>query len=468
MHEYDLAVVGAGPAGEVAALRAAKLGMKVIIIDKRVDLGGTCLNVGCIPTKALIASAHTYEKIKAHLADGLFECQNLAFSWDKIQARKDAIVAQHQRGLKFLMQKNKVTVQQGLASLADQNTLQVSGKNSDTKKIKFKHLLLATGSYISPLPKSIDLQVADQELLYTSDTILAIKSVPKSIAIIGGGIIGMEFACLFNAFGADTSVYEVAPSILANEDEDSISVLSKICAKKGITLHCSTQVTAISQTSNKKIKISSARGSHEHDTLLLATGRSPATQKLQLEKIGVQLAKTGHVPVDAAYNVKGHAHIYAIGDVIATSALAHTASAEAMYVVEKIAGLEPSPPDYSANPNAIYTMPEVASIGATEQELRKQGVDYKKIQYPFLPSAKAKIEGCSDGHVKILYGTKYREILGAHIVNAKATELISELVLAKVLESTLDELAHAIHPHPTLSETLMETAHAGIAGAIHL
>ena len=335
-------------------------------------------------------------------------------------------------------------------------------------KIKFKHLLLATGSYISPLPKSIDLQVADQDLLYTSDTILAIKSVPKSIAIIGGGIIGMEFACLFNAFGANTSVYEVAPSILASEDEDSIAALSKICAKKGITLHCSTQVKAINQTADKKITLNSERGKHTYDTLLLATGRSPATQKLQLEKIGVQLAKTGHVPVDATYNVKEHSHIYAIGDVIATSALAHTASAEAMYVVERIAGLEPSPLDYSANPNAIYTMPEIASIGATEQDLRKKGVDYKKIKYPFLPSAKAKIEGCSDGHVKILYGTKYREILGAHIVNAKATELISELVLAKVLESTLDELAHAIHPHPTLSETLMEAAHAGIAGAIHL
>ncbi|MDE3269802.1 MAG: FAD-dependent oxidoreductase, partial [Pseudomonadota bacterium] len=430
------------------------------------------LNVGCIPTKALIASAHAYEKTNSYLNDGLFSCQKLSFSWDKIQARKDAIVAQHRRGLKFLMQKNKVAVQQGLAALISPNTLLVSDiaeQPNATKKISFKHLLLATGSYISPLPKSIEVKLENPDLLHTSDTILAIKSVPKSIAIIGGGIIGMEFACLFNTFGAQTSVYEVAPTIIANEDEDSIAALSKSCEQRKINLHCATAVKAITQSASQKtVSVSSEHGSHKYEVVLLATGRSPATHRLQLDKIGVQLAKTGHVPVDEQYNVVGHRHIYAIGDVIATSALAHTASAEAMYVVEKIAGLKPSPIDYNTNPNAIYTMPEVASIGATEQELRKQGVAYDKIKYPFLPSAKAKIEGCSEGHVKLLYGTKYREILGAHIVNAKATELISELVLAKVLESTLDELAHAIHPHPTLSETLMETAHAGIAGAIHL
>ena len=461
---YDIAIIGAGPGGEVAAIRAAQLGMRVALIDKGKHLGGTCLNVGCIPTKALIASANFYLKIKA-AADYGFNCKQTTFVWEKILARKNKIVDQQRRGLQFLMQKNKIDLHQGVASLKSTTSLSVQKQNK-TETLKCKNLLIASGSRVMPIPASIKTQ--DSPAILTSDTILDIKAVPASLAVIGGGIVGMEFACLFNAFGCKVSVYEVAPTVLANEDEEVVAFFSHSCQKQQIKLHCDTKVSEI-QANKQGVKISTAQGEqHPYEKVLLAMGRVPTTSQLKLEVVGVQLTESGHIPVDTSYRLAGQQHLYAIGDAIDTPALAHTASAEAMQVVETIAGKNPTEIDYTTNPNAIYTIPEIASIGDTEQVLREKGIEYKKVKYPFTASAKAKIDDCTEGFIKILFGAKHRELLGVHIINAKATELIAELLVAKGLEATLDEIAKAIHPHPTIAETVMETAHAGVYGALHL
>lgn len=460
---YDLAVIGAGPAGEVGAIRAAQLGMSVVLIDKSAHLGGTCLNVGCIPTKALIASAHTYQQLKNCHNLG-FVCDKIGFSWQKVMARKDRIVDEQRNGLKFLMKKNKITVLKGLASFKNDHCLLVEDLDNGSKSVRFNKLLIASGSTASEFPPF----VANHTNIFTSDSILAIDHIPESLAIIGAGVVGMEFACLFRQFGSAVTVYEVAPTPLITEDSEVIQAFTRSCHKQEITLFCATQVKQLDDRGDQVVVTTSEEASYSK--VLLAIGRRPVTEPLKLETIGVTVDDKGFIPVNTDnYQLSNHQHIYAVGDVIATQALAHTASAEAIRAVEVIAGVKDSTAiDYLASPNAVYTSPEIASLGKTEQVLQKEGIEYKKIKFPFSPSAKAKIEGYSDGFIKILFSPQYHELLGVHIINAKATELIAEFVVGKTLETTLDELARAIHPHPTISESIMEAAHAGVHGAIHL
>ena len=461
-NSYDLAVIGAGPAGEVGAIRAAQLGMSVVLIDKSAHLGGTCLNVGCIPTKALIASAHTYQQLKNCHTLG-FVCDKIGFSWQKVMARKDRIVDEQRKGLKFLMKKNKITVIKGLASLKDSHCLQVEDEGRG-QSVRFNNLLIASGSTVTEFPPF----VANHTNIFTSDSILSIDHVPESLAIIGAGVVGMEFACLFRQFGSAVTVYEVAPTPLVGEDREIIQAFTRSCHKQEITLFCATQVKQLDDRGDQVVVTTSEEASYSK--VLLAIGRRPVTEPLKLETIDVKVDDKGFIPVDTNnYRLGNHQHIYAVGDAIATQALAHTASAEAIRAVEVIAGVKDSMAiDYLASPNAVYTSPEIASLGKTELALQQEGIEYKKIKFPFSPSAKAKIEGYSDGFIKILFSPQYHELLGAHIINAKATELIAEFVVGKTLETTLDELARAIHPHPTISESVMEAAHAGVHGAIHL
>lgn len=461
---YDLAVIGAGPAGEVGAIRAAQLGMSVVLIDKSAHLGGTCLNVGCIPTKALIASAHTYQQLKNCHNLG-FVCDKIGFSWQQVMARKDRIVDEQRKGLKFLMKKNKITVLKGLASFKDSHCLLVENVDDGNKSVRFNNLLIASGSTVSEFPPFI----ANHRNILTSDSILSIDHVPESLAIIGAGVVGMEFACLFRQFGSAVIVYEVAPTPLITEDSEIIQAFTRSCHQQEITLFCATQVKQLDDRDDQVVVTTNNEEASYHK-VLLAIGRRPVTEPLRLETIDVTVDDKGFIPVDTNnYQLKNHRHIYAVGDVIATQALAHTASAEAIRAVEVIADVEDSVAiDYLASPNAVYTSPEIASLGKTEQVLQKEGIEYKKIKFPFAHSAKAKIEGYSDGFIKILFSPQYHELLGVHIINAKATELIAEFVVGKTLETTLDELALAIHPHPTISESIMEAAHAGVHGAIHL
>ena len=460
--QYDLVVIGSGPAGEVGAIRAAQLGLKCAIIEKREHLGGTCLNVGCIPTKALLEAARTKDKLD-HLEELGFEAGKVKFHWDKIMARKENIVNQQRKGLRFLMKKNKIDVYEGHGRFKDRNTISITDNSGKETVIKTKNTLLATGSIVRELPFA----KSNGKNILTSDSILSIDHIPKTMAVVGGGVVGMEFASVFSRFGSEVVVIELGPQMLPFEDEETVKELTKVYKKIGVKLETNTKLTKLDDD-GKKVTLTVEGGEpRKFDKVLMSIGREPVTGDVGFDKIGLQVEKGGFVKVDDHYRTKIPG-IFAVGDIIDTPALAHTASAEAMHAVEVIGGHNPPLINYDANPNAVYTYPEIASIGKTEKALKEAKIDYKATKFPFAPMAKAKIDGTADGFIKLLSDPKYGEVLGVHIVNAKATELIAEFALGKVLETTIDEIGSTIHPHPTMSETIMETAHAAIGGAIHM
>lgn len=460
--KYDLVVIGSGPGGEVGAIRAAQLGLKVALVEKEVNLGGTCLNVGCIPTKALLQAATTFDKLR-HAEDQGFKIGPIEYQWDRIMARKEKIVDQQRKGLRFLMKKNKIDTYEGHGRFVDKTHVSVTAKDGSVQTLETKHVLIATGSRV----KEFAFARSNKQNIMTSDTILFIDHVPKSLAVVGGGVVGSEFASLFARFGTEVTIIELAPQILPNEDEEAVNDVVRIFKKQGIKIETSTKLTKLEDKGSHVDLTVEGQAARKFDKVLLSIGREPVTDDLGLDKVKITPEKGGYLNTDQHYRTSV-ANIFAIGDVLKTPALAHTASAEAMHAVEVIAGHHPQVINYDTNPNAVYTYPEIASIGKTEKALKEAKIDYKVGKFPFAPLAKAKIEDCTDGFVKILYEPKYREILGAHIVHAKATELIAEFVLGKILETTVDEIGHAIHPHPTLSETVMEAAHAALGGAIHL
>jgi len=462
MNSYDLVVIGSGPGGEVGAIRAAQLGLKVALVEKAPHLGGTCLNWGCIPTKALLESAKTWDKLQ-HLEELGFRSGTPAYDWAKILTRKDTVVDQQRKGLRFLMKKNKIDVHEGHGRLAGRGKVTVTADGGKITTLETKKVLLATGSRVRELPFA----QSNGKTILTSDHVISIDHIPESMAVIGGGVVGIEFASLFGRFGTKVTVIEMAPQILPFEDAEAVKELERCLKKQNITIETGTKLTAVAETKSGKVSVTTeGKEAREFSRVLVSIGREPVTNDCGLEQSGVKTEK-GFVTVDAHYRTSVE-WVYAIGDIINTPALAHTASAEAIHAVEVIAGHHPPVIDYLANPSAIYCYPEIASIGHTEQTLKTKGIEYKAAKFPFAPMAKAKIEGATDGFVKILYGPKYRELLGVHIVNARATEMIAEFSLGKILETTVDEIGHTIHPHPTLSETVMEAAHTAIGGAIHM
>ncbi len=460
---FDLVVIGSGPGGYVGAIRAAQLGLKVALIEKFQHLGGTCLNVGCIPTKALLESAKTWDKL-SHAADLGFEIGSPKYSWSKIMGRKDKIVDDQRKGLRFLMKKNKIEVFEGHGRLAGKGKVTVTAADGKVTNLETRNVMIATGSRVRQLPFA----KSNGKGIITSDDILFINEVPKSIAIIGGGVVGVEFASLFGRFGTQVTVIEMAPQILPFEDEESVKELVKLLKKQNITVETSTKLTSIEDKGASGVVVTTeGQAPRTFEKVLVSIGREPVTDDIGLNTVGLSTDR-GVIKVDLATyktNVDG---IYAIGDVIPTPMLAHTASAEATMCAETIAGKKPHKVHYESNPSAVYTYPEIASIGMTEKTLKEKGIEYKIGKFPFMPMAKAKIEDATDGFVKILFDPKYGELLGVHIINARATEMIAEFSLGKVLETTIDEIAHTIHPHPTLSETIMEAAHAGLGAAVHL
>ena len=459
---YDLIVIGAGPGGEVGAIRAAQLGLKVALVDKRKYLGGTCLNVGCIPTKALLSAAKTWDKLQS-VEDLGFKTGDISFDWHKILKRKDKIVDQMRKGLVFLMKKNKVDVYQATASLKSHNKVELEDKDGKKQVLETKNVLLATGSRVKELPFA----PSNGENILTSDHILSIKKIPKSLCIVGGGVVGMEFASLFARMGSEVTVVEYMDQILPFEDGEVIKEATKQFKKQKIKIETSSKLTKVVDKGGHCVVSVEGKDDKKYEKVLMSVGREPVTTNLGLEKLGITLDKAGFIQVDSDYKTSMQ-NIYAIGDVIKTPALAHTASAEAARAVELIAGHNPSPLNYSANPSAIYSYPEIAHIGMTEEEAKEKGVDYDTAKFPFSALAKANIEGATVGFVKLIYDKKYKEVLGAHIIGASATEMIAEFSLGKVLETTVDEIAHTIHPHPTISETAMEAAHMALGGAIHM
>ncbi len=459
---YDLIVIGAGPGGEVGAIRAAQLGLKVALVEKNQHLGGTCLNVGCIPTKALLEAAKTWSKLQ-HVSDLGFDVGAPSFNWGKIMKRKDDIVGAQRKGLQFLMKKNKVDVFCGHGRFVDKNQIEVTDTAGKKETIQGKHVLIATGSRVREIPFA----KSNHKTIMTSDDILFIDQIPKTLAVVGGGVVGMEFASLFSRFGTQVTVIEMAPQVLPTEDEEAVKELCRYLKKQQVQIETSSKLTAVVDKGDHCLLTVEGKEPRRFDIVLISIGRAPVTDDLGLDKIAIKPDAGGFLRVDNHYRT-AVSNVFAIGDVIPTPMLAHTASAEAIHAVEVIAGHHPPVIDYQTNPGAIYSYPEIASVGMTDKTLKEKGIEFKVAKFPFAPMAKAKIEEATEGFIKILYDPKYRELLGVHIVGARATELISEFVLGKILETTVDEIGHAIHPHPTISETIMEAAHTAVGGAIHL
>jgi dihydrolipoamide dehydrogenase len=463
---YDLVVIGSGPGGYVAAIRAAHDGLKTALVEKAPQLGGTCLHVGCIPTKALLENASVFARIRGAKEFGITTGEVL-LDFAAVQKRKDRIVQAGAKGVEFLMKKNKVTVHAGTGRIAGKGKVQVKGADGSTAELATRNILIATGSVCMDIPS----MPHDGKRILNSDSILRLGEVPKSMICLGSGAVGSEFACIFAQFGTKVTLVEMLPRILPREDEDCSKEAEKEFKKLGIDVRTGVRLEAVEVGRDSvKGKLAPADGkgearSIEAECLLVAVGRKPYTEGLGLEGTKVRTEK-GRILVDQNC-LTAEPGIWAIGDVIG-GGLAHAASAEGMMVADRIAGKPTEPIDPRRIPSCTYTSPEVASVGLTEAEARKQGYAVKLGSFPFNVLARAKIEGHPVGFVKIVSEEKYGEVLGVHIVGPHATELLAEACVALRLEATVEELARTIHAHPTLSEAVMEAAHAAEGAAIHI
>jgi dihydrolipoamide dehydrogenase len=460
--EFDVAIIGSGPGGYVAAIRAGIVGLSAALIEKDPFLGGTCLHRGCIPTKALLHTADLFDEIR-HAKDHGIEVRGASLDIVQVHARKQAVVDKLAKGVAFLCKKRKVEVFTGTGSFADPNTIRIAGPSDTT--IRARNVIIATGSTPSHLPHI----KPDGKSIIDSDMILKPGGVPKSLAVIGSGAVGTEFASVFQSFGSQVHLIELLPRLLPIEDDECSQQLERALKARGIQCYASTEVTEAKLAPNGVVltlRKDGATSTLEVETVLVATGRRPVLEGLNHDKIGV--AMNGRfVAVDETMRTNV-TNVYAIGDVLATPALAHVASREGILAVDHMAGRPAHPIDYLAVPNCTYSNPEVASVGLTERAAREQGHDVRVGKFPFSAISKAAILGDTTGFVKIVADQRYDEVLGVHIVGPRATELIAEAVLGKHLETTVEAIAHTIHAHPTLAEAMMEAAHAVYGEAIHI
>jgi dihydrolipoamide dehydrogenase len=463
--QFDVTIIGAGPGGYVAAIRAAQLGLKVAIIEKDKRLGGTCGLRGCIPTKALLMAAHNYEMAQ-HLSDFGINVSNVTYDFGAVQKRKDKIVMKNAKGVEFLMKKNKITVFNGTGKLALPGKVEVTGAEGQKETINTKNIIIATGSVVRPIP-GFD---TDGDKVVNSDHILELKDVPKSLIVMGAGAVGVEFASVYSRFGAETTIVELLPRLLPIEDEEVSKELDRSFRKRGIKAQVDTKLEKLEKT-DKGVRVTgkTSKGEAvvlEAEMLLVAVGRMPYLQGLGIEGTKIKVER-GSVQVDE-YCRTGEPNVYAIGDVIPTPWLAHLASKEGILVVEQIAGQKPHPLNMRLVPNCTYCDPEVASVGLTEARAKELGYDVKVGKFPFSASGKARIIGEEEGFIKIVAEKKYDEVLGVHIVGPHATELIAEACAAMQLETTAEELGRTIHAHPTVAEAMMEAAEGVHEMTIHM
>jgi dihydrolipoamide dehydrogenase len=461
--QFDVIVIGSGPGGYVAAIRAAQLGLKAAVVEKE-NLGGICLNWGCIPTKALLKSAQVFDYIKHADSYGL-KVQGAEVAFSDIIQRSRGVADGMSKGVQFLMRKNKIEVLSGHGKMVGKGKVEVKAADGKTTTYEAKNIILATGARSRTLPNIP--QNGKTILGYREAMTLPVQ--PKSMVVVGSGAIGSEFSYFYNAIGTKVTMIEYMPNILPLEDEEVSKTMEKIFKKQGIDVRTGTTVEKV-ETDGKgcTVTFSSAKGTETItcDVVLSAVGVVANLEDLGLEAMGVKTDK-GKITVDAFYqtNVSG---VYAIGDVIPGPALAHLASHEAIVCIEKIAGKNPHPIDYNNIPGCTYTYPEVASVGYTEKAAKEAGFDIKVGKFPFSASGKASAAGAKDGFVKVIFDAKYGEFLGAHMVGANVTEMIAEVVVARKLETTGHEIITAIHPHPTMSEAVMEAAAAAYGEVIHL
>lgn len=462
MANYDLLVIGAGPGGYVAAIKAAQLGLSVAIVDKRDTAGGTCLNVGCIPSKALLYSSEKFAFARDHFKDHGIEAK-VDLKLDKMLARKDKVVKELTQGIAFLFKKNKVTFYVGEASFESPTKVTIKGKKTET--IEAKNILIATGSE-SAVPQGVEV---DEKKIVTSTGALTLDTVPKKMMVLGGGVIGLELGSVWSRLGADVSIVEFMPKITPDMDDEISAGLQKILTKQGMSFKLNTKLVDAKQT-KKGVTVSlESEGSQEElttDVLLVAVGRRPNTENLGLEKIGLHTDNRGFIPVNDQLQT-AVPNIYAIGDVILGPMLAHKAEEEGVSVAEQLAG-QSGHVNYEAIPGVIYTNPEVASIGKTEQELKEAGIKFTVGKFPMMANSRAKAVGETEGFVKILADAKTDKVLGVHIIGLEAGTLIAEAALAMEYGASSEDIARTCHAHPTLNEAVKEAALAAHAKAIHM
>jgi dihydrolipoamide dehydrogenase len=463
---YDVAIVGSGPGGYTAAFRGAELGLKVALIEKADVLGGTCLHVGCIPTKALLFNAEIWDHLQHAAEFGIGGFGTPALDWTAVQARKNGIVTKHTKGLDFLVKKHKVARIQGYARLTGPavdgvHTVDVTAPGGEVSQVKAKNVILASGSEAKMLP---GLQ-ADDKIL-TNIEILALGQAPKSLVVIGAGAVGVEFGSIFRTFGAEVSIVEFLPRIVPVEDEEISKELTRLFKKRGIDVNTGAKVETVEKTETGiKVTFTDSNGKtqvKEAEKVLVAVGRAPRTRDLGLEKTKVELDR-GFVKVDGAQET-AEPGVFAIGDIVAgLPQLAHVGAMSGMVAVAKIAGAKYRPVRKDRIPGCTYCEPQIGSVGLTEAQAREKGYEVKVGKFPFAGNSKATILGDHDGFVKIVSDAKYGEILGVHIIGPQATELIAEAVAVLELEGTVEEMMYTIHAHPTLTESLLD-AYGAVQG----
>lgn len=465
MEKYDLIVIGSGPGGYVTAIRASQLGLKTAIVEKA-ELGGVCLNWGCIPTKALLKSAQVFEYLN-HASDYGITIQGKANAdFSAIIKRSRDVAAGMSKGVQFLMKKNKIDIIQGTGKLTKDKKVEVTGADGKNTTYEAPHIVLATGARSRELPNLPQ----DGKKIIGYRQALTLDKQPASMVVVGSGAIGSEFAYFYNAIGTKVTLVEYLDNIVPLEDEEVSKQLATSFKKAGIDVMTGSEVTSVDTSGTKvKVTIKSKKGKEEQieaDIVLSAVGITPNIENIGLEEAGVVVEK-GRVKVDEFYrtSVPG---IYAIGDIVPGQALAHVASAEGIICVEKIAGHNPEPLNYNNIPGCTYTSPEVASVGYTEKAAKEAGYELKIGKFPYSASGKASAAGQKDGFIKLIFDAKYGELLGAHMIGANVTEMIAEIVVARKLETTGHEILKAVHPHPTMSEAIMEAAAAAYGEVIHL
>lgn len=461
--KYDLLVVGSGPGGYVAAIRASQLGMKVGVVEKE-NLGGICLNWGCIPTKALLKSAQVFE-YASHAAEYGVVASEVKPDFEKMIARSRDVAASMSKGIEFLFKKNKIEVIHGFGKLKDKSTVVVTDSEGKTQEVTAKHIVLATGARSRELPNLKQ----DGRRIIGYRQALSLPKQPKSMVVVGSGAIGSEFAYFYNSIGTQVTLVEYMPNIVPVEDEEISKTLERSFKKNKIKVMTNASVESVDTSGDLcKVTVKTKKGEEvvEAEIVLSAVGITANTEGLGLEDVGVEM-ENGRVKVDEYYrtNVEG---VYAIGDIIPGPALAHVASAEGIACVEKIAGMEVHPINYKNIPGCTYTSPEVSSVGMTEKAAQEAGYEIKVGKFPFSASGKATAAGMRDGFVKLIFDAKYGELLGAHMIGGNVTEMIAEMVVARNLETTGHELIKSIHPHPTMSEAIMEAAAAAYGEVIHM
>ena len=455
MSQFDVVVIGSGPGGYVSAIRCSQLGMKTALVEKYKTLGGTCLNVGCIPSKSLLDSSHHYEEAIHNFNDHGIEIEGkINVNFNQMIKRKSEVVEQTTKGIDFLMQKNKISVFEGLGSLIDKNTVKVEGK--DKKDLKTKNIIIATGSK----PGNLPFIKIDKERIITSTEALSLNEIPKNLLVIGGGVIGLELGQVYKRLGSEVTVIEYADRITPIMDSSLSRELMKVMKKQGVKFYLSHQVSSVKRNANLvEVKANDKKGNEvlfEGDYCLVSVGRKPFTEDLNLKKAGVTLNNLGQVEVNEKMQTNV-SNIYAIGDVVRGAMLAHKAEEEGVMVAEIISGQKPHI-NYNLIPNVIYTWPEVASVGKTEEELKVNQISYKVGQFPMRALGRSRASMDLDGFVKILADSKTDEILGVHIIGARAADLIAEGVIAMEYRASAEDIARMSHSHPTYAEAIKEAA----------